>query len=181
MLIVMILAVEECHCFNGKILVKIQGERVKVYVSFEMGRPWVRSRVIRWWDDSWRRSEFSTTDRVIVHPCEEQGSEFSLFIQELRDWTPGWSWKIKWETWILNERPSSLIWRWGGVGWSWKRSQEASQSHNIWPQKISSKIQGASQSHKTYPPKIQVIFRVFGITHLPMSGELLELPSLSSR
>ena len=47
MLIVMILAVEECHCFNGKILVNIQGERVKVDVSFEMDRPWVRSRVIR--------------------------------------------------------------------------------------------------------------------------------------
>ena len=46
-LMMMIIAVEECHCFNGKILVKIQGERVKVDVSFEMDRPWVRSRVVR--------------------------------------------------------------------------------------------------------------------------------------
>ena len=47
MLMMMIIAVEECHCFNGKILVKIEGKRVIVYVSFEMDRPWVRSRVIR--------------------------------------------------------------------------------------------------------------------------------------
>ena len=48
-----------------------------------MIRPWVRSRVVGRWDNSWRRGKLASTDRVIPHPGRHHDDDMD------QDW---WYW-----------------------------------------------------------------------------------------